>query len=89
MRVQKGHQGGLEVSKGKPIALEQSLPPVPVPLLAGDPDATLDLQTAFARAYDVCGLDSAIDYCEPPDIPLPADKTAWAEARLRDAGLRS
>jgi hypothetical protein len=71
-----------------PIALEQSLPPVPVPLLAGDPDVTLDLQTAFARAYDVCGFDSAIDYRDPPDIPLHADQAAWVEDRLRDAGLR-
>lgn len=72
-----------------PITLDQPLPLVPVPLLAGDPDVTLDLQTAFAGAYDVCGFDSVIDYSQPPDILLPADLASWADGRLNDTGLKS
>ena len=35
-----------------PILLDQPLPAVPVPLLAGDADARLDLQLALTTVYD-------------------------------------
>ena len=64
--------GQRPVSDVWPIALDQSLPTVPVPLLAGDPDVTLDLQQALTSAYDTSSLDLAIDYTRPPEVPLPA-----------------
>jgi hypothetical protein len=71
-----------------PIGLDHPLPPVPVPLLAGDPDALLDLQEAVTNVYNVCRYDLLVDYKRPPEIPLPAEAVAWAEERLRAAGLR-
>jgi hypothetical protein len=71
-----------------PISLDQSLPKVPVPLLAGDSDAGLNLQTAFALAYDLSGFDVVIDFHQPPEFPLSSGDASWVDGRLRDAGLR-
>jgi hypothetical protein len=57
--------------------------------LTGDSDVTLDLQQALASVYDANSLDLAIDYTEPPDVPLPAQAAAWADQLLQAAGLRS
>jgi len=72
-----------------PIAFSDPLPPVPVPLLSGDADVQLDLQLALTNVYDLGGYDLLVDYTQAPDVPLPLDAAAWAEERLRAAGLRS
>jgi hypothetical protein len=72
-----------------PVALDAALPTVPVPLLAGDADVTLDLQAVFTAAYDVPGYDLIIDYNGPPDTPLSTEAAAWVNAYLRSVGLRS
>ena len=66
-----------------PIALNDPLPVVPVPLLPGDSDVPLDLQLAFTTIYDLFGYDLAIDYSRSPEIPLEGDAAAWAEERTR------
>lgn len=66
-----------------PIDWDAVLPPIPVPLLKGDADVTLDLQEAFNKVYDATKLDLNINYKSPPNVPLPEDKRAWAEALLR------
>ena len=71
-----------------PIALDEPLPRLPVPLLAGDPDATLDLQPALAGVYDDDRLGSLIDYTKPPEGPLTAEQADWVDQHLRTAGLR-
>lgn len=71
-----------------PIPLEQPLPTVPVPLLAGDADVLLDLQQAFQTVYDWFSYDRAADHRGAPPVPLTPDQQAWADARLRAAGLR-
>jgi hypothetical protein len=71
-----------------PVLLNQTLPAVPVPLLNGDADASLDLQEALTNVYDSCGLDLAIDCTKTPEVPLPSKATAWIDERLRAAGLR-
>lgn len=72
-----------------PIALEASLPGIPVPLLAGDADIPLNLQHALTAVYDVFGYQFAIDYNKPPEVPLSADSAAWADRLLRAGGWRS
>lgn len=67
-----------------PIQPDQHLPTVPVPLLEGDPDVPLDLQTAFTTVYDSVGYDLAVDYTKPPEVPLDGEWAAWAEARMRE-----
>jgi hypothetical protein len=71
-----------------PILLEQPLPTIPVPLLAGDPDVPLDLQAALSTEYEIIGYDELIDYSQPPPGPLTPEQATWVEGRLRSAGKR-
>ena len=66
-----------------PISLREALPTVPVPLLPGDVDVSLDLQQAFTTIYDTLGYDLAVDYSKPPERPLSTDDAAWAEQQIR------
>jgi hypothetical protein len=76
------------ISEVWPIALNDRLPTVHVPLLPGDADVSLDLQLAMTTIYDQCGFDLAVNYSLAPEFPLDPESMAWAEARLRAAGLR-
>lgn len=71
-----------------PIALDQPLPTVPVPLLSGDADIPLDLQAVFTAVYDLLRYRQALNYQGAPPLPLDSHWAAWAEERLRAAGLR-
>jgi hypothetical protein len=71
-----------------PITLQDRLPVVPVPLLPGDADVLLDVQLGFSTIYDQLGYDLAVDYAQPPEIPLEPDVTTWADQLLRAARLR-
>ena len=71
-----------------PITLEQSLPEIKVPLLPGDDDAAMNLQTALTAVYDENRFSSMIDYSKPPDVPLSPEQTIWLDDHLRAAGLR-
>lgn len=66
-----------------PIALNQPLPIVPIPLLPGDADIPLDLQQTFASVYDLLHYERAIDYTQPPEVPLTQAESVWVEAWLR------
>jgi hypothetical protein len=80
-----GRRGEVEVW---PIALEQPLPVVPIPLLPGDEPVPLDLQQALSVVYDIIGYDELIDYTQQPPGPLTPAEAAWAEEQLRRAGRR-
>jgi hypothetical protein len=69
-----------------PIQLNEKLPTVPIPLLSGDADASLDLQLALDTIYDALGYDLSVDYASPPDIPLKGEWAIWAAERLNTAG---
>jgi len=71
-----------------PIALSAALPTIPVPLLSGDADVSLDLQAALTTIYDLLKYGQGIDYASPPQAPLPPEEIAFVEDRLRAAGLR-
>ena len=70
-----------------PITLRQRLPIIPIPLQADDADATLDLQTIVDQAY-IHGRYDRTDYRRACDPPLDPEDAAWAEALLREAGVR-
>jgi hypothetical protein len=72
-----------------PIALEQPLPVVEIPLLEGDGTVPLDLQQALGVVYDIIGYDELIDYSRPPPGPLTPDQAAWVEEQLRRARRRT
>lgn len=67
-----------------PITLQQPLPRIPVPLLPGDADVSLDLQATFAATYDLLGYDLLLDYRQPAYPPLDAAQAHWAADLLRD-----
>jgi len=71
-----------------PIALEQPMSSVPIPLLPDDPPVQLDLQQALTVVYDVIGYDELIDYAQAPPGPLMQAEAEWVEEQLRCAGRR-
>ncbi|MBD2090488.1 DUF4058 family protein [Microcoleus sp. FACHB-1515] len=71
-----------------PIALQDPLPVIPVPLRSPDTDVPLDLESALRDIYDEAFYQLSIDYCEEPPKPaLPEADLAWMEALL--AALRA
>jgi Protein of unknown function (DUF4058) len=65
-----------------PIALQQTLPIIPVPLKAEDLDVALDLGIALTEIYDEAGYDLSIDYAESPPPPtLTAADQTWLRSR--------
>jgi hypothetical protein len=69
--------------------LRDPLPSLPIPLLGTDV-AQLDLAACFREAYDRIAADDEADYTGlPPPPPLRGDDLAWAEALLRQQGLRA
>jgi hypothetical protein len=80
-----GQAGRFEVW---PILLRQRLPRIRVPLADGDPDVVLDLQTLLDRVYDDGAYARRIDYRRHPVAPLTRADADWADALLRERGLR-
>ena len=60
-----------------PIELRERLPVIPIPLLAPDKDAELDLQVVFSGAFDSVDYGSAIDYGSPVVPALSNEDAAW------------
>jgi hypothetical protein len=71
-----------------PIRLRDRLPIVKIPLRAADTDLSLDLQQVCDLSYDRAKYDRTVDYQREPNPPLSADDAAWADALLRQKGLR-
>lgn len=71
-----------------PATLAKRLPKFRLPLAADDRDTIVDLQSAFARAYDQGDFAGAIDYTRDPPARLSEENRAWLEQRLRDEQLR-
>jgi hypothetical protein len=71
-----------------PIALEQPLPLVQIPLLPGGPDVLLDPQRDLHPVCDIIGYDDLINHSRFPTGPLPPTHLTWAEEQLQRAGRR-
>jgi len=71
-----------------PIVLDQLLPTIPIPLLPGDDDITLNLQQAFTAVYDLGGFRKFLRYKKLPEASVTREQSAWISQRLRAAGLR-
>jgi hypothetical protein len=70
-----------------PFALRQRLPGFRIPLRQADADIVLDLQALINLCYENGGYDT-IDYRAEPVPPLDPDDARWADALLREKGLR-
>lgn len=71
-----------------PIPLRERLPVLPIPLRQDDDDVVLDLQAVIDECYETGGYDDDIDYRAEPEPPLNAEDARWADALLRERGLR-
>jgi hypothetical protein len=81
-------RAGSEAGEYYSPSIRQPLPPIGIPLRAGEPDALLRMQSALDRAYQEGAYGLRIDYTRQP-IPhlVPAD-ASWADELLVQAGLR-
>jgi uncharacterized protein DUF4058 len=71
------------------IPMQQRLPRIRVPLKSGNGDATLDLQLAFTRSYEIGPYPERLDYASaPPDPPLGDELARWANDLLTAKGFR-
>jgi hypothetical protein len=63
-----------------PVALNEPLPNLPIPLLAPDPDVILDMHTALATIYDRARYALRMDYTQPVPSPgLRPEMLAWLD----------
>jgi hypothetical protein len=71
-----------------PGTLPKPLPKFRLPLAADDRDTILNLQAAFARAFDQGDFGEQIDYTLDPKTRLGEENRAWLDDRLRAEKLR-
>jgi hypothetical protein len=99
MRVQgNGHRAGYRIvvsrAHQRPWAdvylfgLREAIPPFPVPLRRGEAEPVIALNTVLHELYDRAAYDLAIDYRREADPPLKGEDAVWADALLREHGLR-
>jgi hypothetical protein len=66
-----------------PIALQDALPTIPIPLRDPDPDVALDLGAALQAIYDEAAYELSIDYTQAPPPPVLSTVDAkWVETQL-------
>ena len=69
--------------------VQNPIPAFPLPLRSGDIEPIINLQELFTQIYDIASYDLKIDYRNWEVIPaLSEADTIWANAWLRDRGLR-
>ncbi len=65
-----------------PWRLLDRLPSIPIPLKRGDPDALLDLQSAFTTVFDRARYARTLNYREALRPALTAAEQQWLSSRL-------
>ncbi|MDZ8222604.1 DUF4058 family protein [Nostoc sp. ChiVER01] len=68
--------------------LQDIIPAFSLPLQAGDSEPLVDLQSLLAGIYDRASYDLVIDYSKEPVSKFPEENVVWANALLREKGLR-
>jgi hypothetical protein len=64
------------------FSLRQPIPSVPIPLLPGEPEPILDLQTLLNYVYEKGRYHLAIDYTQSPSPALSEEDVEWAKTLL-------
>ena len=70
------------------VGLQSPLPCIYVPLAGEDADVVVDLQLVLTRFYDSTAYAGYIDYMQSSEPPLDGEDAVWADALLREKGLR-
>ena len=68
--------------------VRQPIPDFPLPLQPDDEEPLIELNRILHDLYERAGYDLRINYRGSPMPPLEGEDAAWADALLRDAGLR-
>jgi Protein of unknown function (DUF4058) len=71
-----------------PATLPKRLPKFRLPLAADDRDTVIDLQAAFARAFDQGDFAKHINYDQDPATKLSDENREWLTQRLREQHKR-
>jgi Protein of unknown function (DUF4058) len=61
------------------------IPPIPIPLLPGETEPTLDLNSVLLALIDRARYDLVIDYSQPPSPRLRPEDEAWAADMIAKA----
>ncbi len=69
------------------VSLREPLPTIRIPLRKRDADVHLNLQDLIAKSYENGRYDD-VDYKGEPIPPLDSDDARWADALLKEKGLR-
>lgn len=68
-----------------PIPLTARLPTIPIPLLPGDPEVEIDLQSVFNHAYETGLYERRVRYTRDRLVPpLSEAQQVWADAKLSE-----
>jgi hypothetical protein len=68
--------------------LQDVIPLFPLPLRSEDIEPVIDLQALLNEIYEIGGYDLVMDYTREPVPPLSESDAIWADALLREKGLR-
>lgn len=68
--------------------IQNEISSFPVPLRREDPEPVIDLRALLTNIYEVGGYDLKIDYSKKPVPRLSEKDETWADAFLRQQGLR-
>ncbi|MBO1350530.1 MAG: DUF4058 family protein [Hormoscilla sp. GUM202] len=68
--------------------LQNPIPLFPLPLRAEDPEPVINLRDLLTGIYDIGSYDLKLDYSQEPVPRLSPKDAAWANALLRQQGLR-
>ncbi|MFV9504652.1 MAG: DUF4058 family protein [Oscillochloridaceae bacterium umkhey_bin13] len=71
-----------------PFGLKQVMPSFTIPLYPGDPEPSVDLNQLLHDLHMRSSYDLRVDYRYDAEPPLHGATAAWADALLREAGLR-
>jgi hypothetical protein len=70
------------------FTVRQPIPDFPLPLQRGEEEPLVPLNALLHELYDRAGYDLRLNYRGAPEPPLEGDDAAWADALLRDKGMR-
>jgi hypothetical protein len=72
-----------------PRTVRERLPVIPIPLLAEDKPAKLDVQAVVEQCYRDGAYEDRVDYRrDPPPPAFSAEDAQWIDHLLRERGLR-
>jgi hypothetical protein len=71
-----------------PFSVRQPVPDFPLPLRPDDAEPFIELNRILHDLYERAGFDLRINYRGDAAPPLEGEDATWADALLRDAGLR-